>query len=85
MPAASPMTASPSMNGRTALTIESPDGAKVTVNGSDVGTGRVVVEVPADQRAVVKVLCAGFLPWSSVVEMGGRARLRVKPQLKPRA
>jgi hypothetical protein len=71
--------------GVTTLTIEAPDGARVLVNGTEVGLGRVVVDVASSTRAIVKVLAGGCTPWSSVVDMGGRAKLRVKPQLKPKA
>lgn len=54
------------------------------VNGTEVGIGRVVVDVAAGSRAIVKVMHAAYAPWSSVVEMGGRAKLRVRPQLKPK-
>jgi hypothetical protein len=66
------------------LTIEAPDGARVLVNGTEMGQGCVVVELGASTRAIVKVLQTGCAPWSSVVEMGGRAKLRVRPQLKPK-
>ncbi|MBM4281048.1 MAG: hypothetical protein FJ137_09910 [Deltaproteobacteria bacterium] len=74
----------PSRTGTTSLTIEAPDGARVLVNGTEVGIGRVVVDVAAGSRAIVKVMHAAYAPWSSVVEMGGRAKLRVRPQLKPK-
>lgn len=69
---------------RTTLVVEAPDGATVFINGTAVGDGRVVVDVDAGARALVKVTAAGFSPWSSVVNVEGQPRLRVRPRLVPR-
>ncbi len=63
------------------LIVEAPEGATVLINGQAVGTGRVVVDVDANARAVVKVTAPGFTPWSSVVQVQGRPRVRVRPAL----
>lgn len=63
------------------LIVEAPEGASVLINGTVVGTGKVSVSVDANARAVVKVTMAGCTPWSSVVQMQGRPRVRVRPAL----
>ena len=45
---------------------------------------RFTVDVAADARVVVRVTLAGHAPWSSVVTVKGRRRLRVKASLQPR-
>jgi hypothetical protein len=69
---------------RTTLVVEAPEGAAVSINGTAVGTGRVVVDVDAGARALVKVTAPGFSPWSSVVNVEGQPKLRVRPRLVPR-
>ncbi len=66
------------------LVVEAPDGATVTLNGTVIGTGRTVVDVALSSRAVVKVVLAGHVPFSTVVNVQGRPRVRVKPVLKAR-
>lgn len=66
------------------LIIEAPDDASVFFNGAVVGTGKVSLDVDASTRAVVKVTSPGFTPWSSVVQMQGRPRVRVRPKLVPK-
>ncbi len=65
------------------LVIDAPAEARVVVDGIEVGVGRVVVSLPSSARAIVKVLHAAFAPWSSTVAMNGRARLRIRPHLRP--
>ena len=70
------------------LVVEAPAGATVALNGSPMGTvtdsGRLSVEVAGDARVVVRVTLAGFAPWSSVVSVLGRPRVRVKAVLAAR-
>ncbi|MDP2340688.1 MAG: PEGA domain-containing protein [Deltaproteobacteria bacterium] len=66
------------------LIVDAPDGATVAINGKVVGTGKVSVDVDANARALVRVELAGFSPWSSVVQVQGRPRVRVRPTLKPK-
>ncbi len=66
------------------LFIDAPPGASVSVNGTVVGSGPTTVDVGATSRCVVKVTFAGHMPFSTVVMLHGRPRVRVKPALKPR-
>ena len=66
------------------LIVDAPEGATVAINGKVVGTGKVSVDVDANARALVRVELAGFSPWSSVVQVQGRPRVRVRPTLKPK-
>ena len=66
------------------LFIDAPSGASVSVNGTVVGSGPTTVDVGATSRCVVKVTFAGHMPFSTVVMLQGRPRVRVKPALKPR-
>lgn len=66
------------------LLIDAPPGASVSVNGTVVGSGPTTVDVGASSRCVVKVTLAGHMPFSTVVMLQGRPRVRVKPALKPR-
>ncbi len=70
------------------LVVEAPAGATVALNGSPMGTvadsGRLSVEVAGDARVVVRVTLAGFAPWSSVVSVLGRPRVRVRAVLAAR-
>ena len=70
------------------LVVEAPVGAGIALNGTAVGIadqeGRFTVDVAADARVVVRVTLAGHAPWSSVVTVKGRRRLRVKASLQPR-
>jgi hypothetical protein len=67
------------------LIVDAPDGASVAINGKVMGAGRVTVELDANAKALVRVELAGFSPWSSVVKVEGRPRVRVRPTLKPKA
>ncbi len=66
------------------LMVDAPDGATVAINGKVVGTGKVSVDVDGNARALVRVELAGFSPWSSVVQVQSRPRVRVRPTLKPK-
>jgi serine/threonine protein kinase len=66
------------------LVIDAPAGATVSVNGTAVGTGAVTVDVGGASRCVVKVTLPGHVPFTTVVMVQGRPRVRVKPVLKPR-
>lgn len=70
------------------LVVEGPAGATVALNGTPMGTvpdtGRLSVEVAGDARVVVRVTLAGCAPWSSVVSVLGRPRVRVKAVLAAR-
>jgi hypothetical protein len=66
------------------LVVEAPDGASVTLNGTVIGTGATTVDVASTSRAVVKVTMPGCAPFSTVVAVQGRPRVRVTPVLKPR-
>lgn len=66
------------------LVIDAPPGASVSVNGTVVGTGPTTMDVGATSRCVVKVTQAGHMPFSTVVMVQGRPRVRVKPALKAR-
>lgn len=66
------------------LVVEAPDGATVSVNGAVMGVGTVSIDVGSAARCVVKVSLAGYVPFSTVVMVQGRPRVRVKPVLKPR-
>ena len=70
------------------LVVEAVVGATVALNGTVVGTvvegGRFGVEVAGDARVVVRVTLPGHAPWSSVVTVQGRPRVRVKATLQPR-
>jgi hypothetical protein len=66
------------------LIVDAPEGASVTVNGTVVGVGPVSVDVGATSRCVVKVTRPGYVPFTTVVMVQGRSRVRVKPTLKPR-
>ncbi len=80
-PAAAPPTSAE-------LVVEAPAGATVALNGTPMGTvpdaGRLSVEVAGDARVVVRVTLAGCAPWSSVVSVLGRPRVRVKAVLAAR-
>ena len=76
-----PALALPERGGHVLL-VDAPDGATVAINGKVVGTGKVSIDVDANARALVRVELAGFLPWSSVVKMQGRPRVRVRSTLK---
>ncbi len=67
------------------LVVEAPDGATVTLNGTVIGSGHTTVDVTSTSRAVVKVTLPGHMPFSTVVNVQGRPRVRVRAQLKPRA
>ncbi len=71
-------------SGTARLVIEAPEGASVSVNGAVVGVGKITMEVGAAARCVVKVSLAGYLPFTTVVMVQGRPRVRVRPVLKPR-
>jgi len=66
------------------LVVEAPEGATVTLNGTVIGTGPTSVDVASTSRAVVKVTMPGCAPFSTVVAVQGRPRVRVTPVLKPR-
>jgi hypothetical protein len=66
------------------LVVEAPDGATVTLNGTVIGTGATTVDVASTSRAVVKVTMPGCAPFSTVVAVQGRPRVRVTAVLKPR-
>ena len=66
------------------LVVEAPDGATVTLNGTVIGTGVTTVDVASTSRAVVKVTMPGCAPFSTVVAVQGRPRVRVTAVLKPR-
>jgi hypothetical protein len=66
------------------LFIDAPPGASVSVNGTVFGSGPTTVDVGATSRCVVKVTLPGHMPFSTVVMLQGRPRVRVKPALKPR-
>ena len=88
-----PSPASPAASGRgsvpdgapmSQLLVDAPEGATVTLNGTIIGTGRTNIDVAADFRAVVKVTMQGHAPFSTVVSVQGRPRVRVTPVLKTR-
>ena len=66
------------------LIVEAPAGATVMLNGTAIGNGPTTVDVAPTSRCVVKVTLAGHAPFSTVVMVGGKPRVRVKPVLKPR-
>ena len=66
------------------LLVDAPEGATVTLNGTVIGSGRTTIDVAADFRAVVKVTMQGHAPFSTVVSVQGRPRVRVTPVLKSR-
>ena len=66
------------------MVVDAPDNATVAINGKYVGTGKVTIDVDANARALVRVECEGFSPWSGVVQVKGRSRVRVRPTLKPK-
>ncbi len=78
-----PRASVPDAGALSQLIIDAPAGANVSVNGTVVGTGPTTVDV-GGSRCVVKVTLAGHMPFSTVVMVQGRPRVRVKPILKPR-
>ncbi len=81
-------SATPPVVGSAELVVEAPAGATVALNGTPIGTvpdaGRLSVDVAGDARVVVRVTLAGRAPWSSVVSVLGRPRVRVKAVLAAR-
>ncbi len=80
--------AAPAAPSSAELVVEAPAGATVALNGTPIGTvpdaGRLSVGVAGDARVVVRVTLAGCAPWSSVVSVLGRPRVRVKAVLAAR-
>ena len=74
----------PEVSTMSQLLVDAPEGATVTLNGTIIGTGRTAIDVAADFRAVVKVTMQGHAPFSTVVSVRGRPRVRVTPVLKTR-
>ena len=83
-PAAAARASVPEVSTMSQLLVDAPEGATVTLNGTIIGTGRTAIDVAADFRAVVKVTMQGHAPFSTVVSVRGRPRVRVTPVLKTR-